>query len=297
MYPTTPRLAETTGRTEEILGSWIGRNGRRSDIVLATKITGHGNHDVRNGAPIGPQTLRQALEGSLRRLQTDYVDLYQLHWPNRGSYHFRQWRKFDPSRQEAADRIRANMLATLETLSGFVKAGQIRAVGLSNETAWGTAQFLALAEAHGLPRVATIQNEYSLLCRHFDLDLAELSHHENVGLLAFSPLAAGLLSGKYIDGHVPAGSRMSIYPDLNGRNSPLSRSAIAEYAEVARRHGLNLAQMSLAFCRSRPFTTSVIIGATSLDQLATDLGAADLNLSPEVLGDIAEVQRRHPLPM
>lgn len=296
MYPTTPLSAETAGETERIIGAWIAKSGRRDDIVLATKIVGAGNRTVgRDGAPIGPETLRIAIEGSLRRLRTDHVDLYQLHWPNRGSYHFRQSWTFDATGQPRGEPER--MRAILETLGDLVREGKIRAIGLSNETAWGTAKFLDLAEAHGLPRVATIQNEYSLLYRPFDLDLAELCHHEDVRLLAYSPLAAGLLTGKYQGGHVPAGSRAALNPTLFGRRTEQSAAAVAAYVALARDHGLEPAQMALAFCASRPFMGSVILGATSLDQLRTDLGAATLTLAPEVLDGIAAIHRRFPAPM
>ena len=297
MYPTTPRRAETTGLTEEMVGSWFARSGRREEVVLATKITGEGNRDVRDGLPVTGATLREALEGSLRRLKTDYIDLYQLHWPNRGSYHFRQIWKFDATKQDRSGAVQDNILDVLKTAGDLVKEGKLRALGLSNESVWGTMQFLRLAEAHGLPRIASVQNEYSLLCRLFDGDFAELSHHEDVGLMAFSPLAAGLLSGKYMSGEVPAGTRLAINPGLNGRDNPHSRAAIAAYADIARKHGLGLAQMGIAFCLTRPFMMSAIVGATSMAQLKTDIAAADLKLSDEVMADIAEARRWHPMPI
>jgi aryl-alcohol dehydrogenase-like predicted oxidoreductase len=226
MYPTTPMSAATTGDTERIIGQWLARSGRRDDVILATKITGVGNQTVgRDGAPITPATLRAALEGSLQRLGTDHVDLYQLHWPNRGSYHFRQSWTFAPEAQplSAADEL----LEILETISGFVAEGKVRAFGLSNESAWGTATFLRHAAARGLPRVVSIQNEYNLLHRLFDLDLAELCHHEQVGLLAYSPLAAGFLTGKYQHGARPAGSRGAINGNLGGRINAWSEPAAA----------------------------------------------------------------------
>lgn len=297
MYPTTPRLAETTGRTEEYIGSWFAKTGWRGEVVLATKITGEGNKEVRGGELITGDAMRRALEGSLKRLRTDHVDLYQLHWPNRGSYHFRQIWKFDATKQDRSGAVQDNMLDVLETAGELVREGKIRTLGLSNESVWGIVQYLRLAREHGLPRIVSLQNEYNLLCRLCDVDFAELSHHEDVGLMAFSPLAAGILSGKYLSGEVPAGSRMSIQPNLNGRYTEYSKPAIAAYAEVANKHGLNFAQMSLAFCLTRPFMMSVIVGATSMDQLKTDIGAADVKLTDEVLADIAEVRRFHPMPM
>lgn len=295
MYPTTPLSADTWGRTEEILGSWIAGSGRRDDVVIATKIVGKGYEAVRGGVPISPDTIVEAVEGSLRRLRTDVIDLYQLHWPNRGSYHFRKWNTFDATVQDrnAPDDI----AACLEALDGLVRAGKVRSVGLSNESAWGTAQFLKIAEANGWPRVASIQNEYSLLCRHYDLDLAELTHHEDVGLLAFSPLAAGLLSGKYAGGKIPEGSRASINDGLGNRLNDRVDAPVAEYAAVARNHGLDPVQMALAFCAQRPFMTSVIFGATTMEQLATVLAAADITLSDAVMDDITAVYTRHPVPL
>ncbi len=296
MYPTTPLSPETAGRTEEILGTWIANSGRRDDVVVATKVVGEGYKGIRNGAEISPQTITTAVEGSLKRLQTDYIDLYQLHWPNRGSYHFRKWHSFDPTQQDRA-KAQDDILAALQTLQGLVEAGKIRTVGLSNESTWGTAQFLRIAEQHGLPRVVSTQNEYSLLCRHFDLDFAELSHHEDVGLLSFSPLAAGILTGKYLDGAVPAGSRKSINDALGGRFTDRLDAPLRAYLDIAKRHGLDPTQMALAFCASRPFMTSTIFGATTMDQLSTALGAIDLTLSDDVLAEIHEVYVQHPIPM
>ncbi|MEQ8479975.1 MAG: aldo/keto reductase [Hoeflea sp.] len=296
MYSTVPIRAETQGRTEEIIGTWIAASGRRDDIVLATKMTGDGISWVRDGRGYTRSSVMEAVDGSLRRLKTDRIDLYQLHWPNRGSYHFRKHWAFDPSQQEktkATDDIHETLLG----LDDAVKAGKIRAVGLSNESAWGTMQFVRLAEQHNLPRVASIQNEYNLICRMFDTDLAEVAHHEDVGLLAFSPLAAGILSGKYQDGAAPDGSRRSVQADLGGRWGPATRAATAAYLEVAAKHGLDPSQMAIAFCLTRPFMTSAIIGATNMDQLKTCIGAKDVTLTDAVMGDIATVRRAHPLPM
>jgi aryl-alcohol dehydrogenase-like predicted oxidoreductase len=295
MYPTNPVTAETVGRTEEIIGSWIARTGRRDDLVIATKIAGKGNMQVRGGEPITPDALRGCVEASLRRLGTDRIDLYQLHWPNRGSYHFRQNWGFDPSRQDA-ERARDEMRDVAETLRELVAEGKLRAFGLSNESAWGTMTWLRIAEETGAPRVATVQNEYSLLCRLYDTDMAELSHHEDVTLLAFSPLAAGILTGKYAGGAVPAGSRLSRTPGLSGRITERVGPAVEAYHALARRHGLDPVQMAIAFTRSRPFQTIPILGATSLDQLARALGAAEVRLSEEVLAEIAAAHKAHPMP-
>ncbi len=296
MYPTTPMSPETAGDTEAIIGQWVARTGRRNDVIIATKIVGAGNRSTgRDGAPIAPDTLRIAVEGSLRRLQTDVIDIYQLHWPNRGSYHFRQSWGFDPYGQERGEEAR--MLAILETVGALVAEGKIRHFGLSNESAWGTAKFLELAERHGLPRVVSIQNEYNLLHRLYDLDLAELSRHEDVGLLAFSPLAAGLLTGKYEGGALPAGSRRTLNDNLGGRINPHSAPSVTAYVQLARDHGLDPAHLALAFCASRPFMGSIIIGATTMDQLGTDLAAADVTLDAEILEGIAAIRRGLPQPM
>ena len=296
MYPTTPLKAETVGRTEEIVGTWFAANGRRDDVVLASKVTGKGNASVRDGEPITADSVRRALDASLQRLQTDRIDLYQLHWPNRGSYHFRQTWNYDPSGQ-MPDAVKANVEEVLDELGEQVKAGKIRHVGLSNETAWGVMQFANIADRDGTPRVASIQNEYSLMHRIFDLDLAETAINEDVGLLAYSPLAAGLLTGKYTAGAIPPGTRGAINKGLGGRHTDDATIVADEYCEVARKHGLDPAQMAIAFCLTRPFMTAAIIGATDLDQLKTNIGAAEVTLSDAVMADIAAVYRRHPLPL
>ena len=295
MYPTNPLSKETQGDTERVIGEWVKRSGRRSEMVSATKVSGSGYKNVRDGAAMGPETIGVALEASLASLNTDYVDLYQLHWPNRGSYMFRQNWTYDPTGQDRAE-VLEHMEAVLEALAGHIKAGRIRAVGLSNESAWGSAQWLRLAEDKGLPRMATIQNEYSLLCRMFDTDMAELSHHEDLGLLAFSPLAAGLLSGKYQGGAKPEGSRKTFVDDLGGRFTPNAVEAVARYLEIAERHGLNPIHMALAWCRTRPFMTSAIFGATTEAQLVEVLQGLDLELSAEVMAEITEVYRDFPMP-
>ncbi|KQY19658.1 aldo/keto reductase [Rhizobium sp. Root482] len=296
LYPVTPAGPETYGLTETYIGTWLAKTGRRGDAVVATKVAGPGRDYIRNGTPPGPQSMRQALEASLKRLRTDYIDLYQMHWPTRGHYHFRQTWTYDPSGQDKTA-VRDHLLTVLETLDAFVREGKVRAIGLSNETAWGVMAMLGLAEEHGLPRIASVQNEYNLLYRTHDLDLSEVSHHEDVGLLAFSPLAAGLMTGKYIDGACPEGSRLSINGDLGGRYTANQEPAVKAYAGLARAHGLDLAQMQLAFSLTRPFMTSIIIGATSMEQLKVNIGAADITLSPEVLKGIAELHKAYPAPM
>ena len=295
LYPSNPMSAKTTGRTEAIVGTWFQTSAKRDQVILASKVTGEGNTDVQNGIDISPQKIRVSLEGSLSRLQTDYIDLYQLHWPNRGSYHFRNNWRYDPSNQDT-QKTKEHIYETLEYLGELVAAGKIREIGLSNDTCWGTSQFLQIAEANGFPRVVSLQNEYSLMYRTHDLDLAELSHHEQVGLLPYSPLACGMLTGKYENGARPEGSRLTTNPDLFGRVHDGSWPVIDSYVSIARKHGIDPAQMAIAFCNQRPFVTSTIIGATSLDQLSVNLGAAALELSEEVLEDIQAVYRRHPIP-
>ena len=296
LYPVNPIAAETCGDSEVIVGNWLAKSGKRNDVLIATKVAGSGAKAIRDGAPISPETITAAVEASLKRLQTDVIDLYQLHWPNRGSYHFRQNWTFDASGQDTADTL-THMQAVLETLGSLVKAGKIRHIGLSNESAWGSAQFLRIAEAHGLPRIATIQNEYSLLCRHYDLDLAELGHHEDVGLLAFSPLATGLLTGKYSGDTIPQGSRRTLNAELGGRVNARSLAVADEYVALALAHGLDPVHMALAFCTSRPFMAASIVGATTSDQLAHLLKGADLVLSEEVLAGIQAIYSRTPMAM
>lgn len=296
MYPVTPMSAETQGRTEEILGEWIHKSGRRDEIIVATKVTGKGPKWIHEGKPISGKKIRTAVEGSLTRLQTDYIDLYQLHWPNRQSYHFRQVWEYDPSVQ-SHEHMKQYVLDTLRTLDDLIREGKIRHIGLSNESTWGTAKFLSIAEKENLPRVVSVQNEYNLLCRLFDLDFAELSHNESVGLLAFSPLATGILTGKYANDKVPDGSRRSIQPELGGRYNEGVVTASNAYVELAKTFDMDPAVLSLAFCQSRPFMTSAIIGATTLEQLKINLSAADVMLTEEQLAEIALLRRQYPMPM
>mmetsp|Transcript_7148 Transcript_7148/g.11736 ORF Transcript_7148/g.11736 Transcript_7148/m.11736 type:complete len:348 (+) Transcript_7148:28-1071(+) len=295
MYPVNPISPETQGRTEEIIGTWFAKTGRRKDMVLATKHSGAGLAHVRDGALISAKTIPEAIEGSLKRLQTDYIDLYQFHWPNRGSYMFRQNWDFDPSGQNKADTL-AHMEEALEALQKEVDKGRIRAFGLSNESTWGTAQWLRMSEDKGGPRVASIQNEYSLLCRMADTDLAELCVNEDVGILAFSPLATGLLTGKYQENATPTGSRKSINGDLGGRASPRVFDAVQAYLDIADKHELDPVHMAMAFTVQRPFMCSSIFGATTIEQLEHILAGADLRLSAEVLKDISAAHRAHPMP-
>ncbi|KRA55344.1 aldo/keto reductase [Devosia sp. Root635] len=287
-----PRSPQTSGRTEEIIGNWFKRTGKRDQWILASKVAGGPVDFIRNGTRTSGKTLRQAFEASLRRLQTDRIDLYQIHWAGRGSYNFEGSWTYQPHKQDTADTL-ANIEDMLETLGALIKEGKLRHAGVSNETTWGIAQWLRIAEHKGLPRLVSVQNEYNLLRRHFDLDLAELSHHEKVGLLAYSPLAGGLLTGKYFDGQMPRGSRGD-YQKGFWRLNEHSEAAAKAYFALASRHGLDPAQMAIAFALTRPFMTSVIIGATSTAQLANAIGARDLALSPELLAEIDAIHRRYP---
>jgi aryl-alcohol dehydrogenase-like predicted oxidoreductase len=294
MYPVNPVRAETVGHTEAIIGNWLALRGGRDRVVLATKVSGAGMKFVRDGAPITGASLRASLEGSLRRLQTDYVDVYQLHWPNRGSYHFRQIWGYKPTRDAAA--MRAHVQDVLETARDLVAEGKVRHFGLSNESVWGAAQWLRVADAAGLPRMATVQNEYSLLCRQFDSDWAELAAMEDMPLLAFSPLATGLLTGKYAGNVTPELSRRVNNPDMGGRITPRVFDAVAAYLGIAARHGLDPTQLAIAWCLTRPFPVIPIIGATNLAQLQVCMGAADVQLSAEVLTEIDAAHKAHPSP-
>ena len=296
MYPVNPARAETVGLTEEILGRWIAANpGRRADFVLATKITGKNGRFVRVGEDITAASFTAALDASLARLQTDVIDIYQLHWPNRGSFHFRQNWAYDPSGQDRAATL-ANMQEVLAAAMAAQKAGKIKHFALSNESSWGTCQWLRLAEEHGLPRVQTLQNEYSLLWRHYDTDLAEMSVNEDVTLLAYSPLAAGLLTGKYQKGALPEGSRMALNGDLGGRKSERAFAAVDAYLDLARRHATDPVHMALAFTVQRPFAVSTIFGATTSEQLQHILDGREVTLSDELMAEIDTLHRAHPMP-
>lgn len=290
MYAVPPS-AETFGKTEEIIGTWFKSTGKRDQVILASKVAGGGRPWVRGGRGIDAAGVREAVEGSLRRLQTDHIDLYQIHWPRRGHYHFEGSWDYNPFTQNREE-VLPNILEVLEAMGELVKEGKIRHFGLSNETAWGTMQYLKFAEQHGLPRVQSIQNEYNFLRRYYDLDLAELAYHEDIGLLAYSPLAAGALTGKYLGGQLPAGTRGAI-AGSSYRSNELTEPAIRAYMALADKHGLDISQMAIAFCLTKPFMTSVIIGATSMEQLKIDIAAKDVTLSPEVLEGIQQIFMRY----
>jgi len=296
MYPVNPVSAETVGGTEAIIGNWNAKSGHRSNVVIATKHSGGNGGFVREGRGIHKDTVRDAVEGSLRRLQTDYIDLYQFHWPNRGSYHFRQNWDFNPTAQKTGSENDDEFASVMEILKTLVDEGKIRAFGLSNDSCWGTMQWLQVADAIGGPRVATLQNEYSLLCRLYDTDLAELAHHENITLLAFSPLGTGYLTGKYQDGDVPAGSRKSLNPRMGGRASARVDSAVDIYTGIAAKHGIDPTHMALQWTRTRPVPTIPIFGATTLAQLEHILQAPAVTLPEDLLAEVSKAHRAYPMP-
>ncbi|WP_050468284.1 NADP(H)-dependent aldo-keto reductase [Herbaspirillum chlorophenolicum] len=296
MYPVPPK-AETQGLSERYLGTWLKKSGLRDKLLIATKCTGparkpHNPRHIRGGVnDLDRKGLTDALHGSLERLQLDHVDLYQLHWPDRTVNSFGQL-----GYQHVADEKTVPIEETLKVLSEFVQAGKIRHIGLSNETSWGVAQFLRAAEQHGLERVVTIQNPYNLLNRSFEINLAEFAHREQVGLLAYSPLAFGMLSGKYLNGARPAAGRLTLFERFVRYTSPQAERATAEYVALAKRHGLDPAQMALAYVNSRPFLTSNIIGATTLDQLRSNLDSLQVQLSDEVIAGIEAIHKDQPNP-
>ena len=290
MYAVPPD-ASTYGKTEEIIGTWFKKTGKRNDVVLASKVAGGGRPWVRGGRGIDGPSVREAVENSLRRLQTDRIDLYQIHWPRRGHYHFEGSWDYNPYLQDKQS-VLPNMLEVLQVMGELVREGKILHFGLSNESAWGTMQYLKLSMELGLPRVQTIQNEYNFLRRYYDMDLAELAFHEDVGLLAYSPLAAGAISGKYLGGVLPAGTRGAVAGSAY-RNNQYTEPAIRAYIALAEKHGLDVCQMAIAFCLTKPFMTSVIIGATTMEQLRANIGAADVTLSPEVLEGIQQIFMRY----
>jgi len=293
MYAIPPSPA-TYGTTEAIIGNWFKERGTRDKVILASKIAGPGLPWVREGKNhIDKANILAAVESSLGRLQTDYIDLYQLHWPNRGSYHFgKTWDfapEFDPQAEED------NFLECLHVFQGLIKDGKIRHIGLSNETAWGMNKWLQLADKHDLPRMASIQNEYSLLCRNFEPDLSEIALNEDCGLLAWSPLTRGILSGKYLNGAKPEGARLTIETRVEHRVSPQVDAATTEYIELAQRYGLDPCQMAIAFVNSQPFVSSTLIGATTMEQLRSNIDSIEVSLSAEVLNEIKLLRRKYPM--
>ncbi|WP_165667261.1 NADP(H)-dependent aldo-keto reductase [Metapseudomonas otitidis] len=292
MYPVPPR-PETYGATETIIGNWFAARRDRADWVLASKVAGPGNGitHIRDGyLKHDRHHIAAALDASLKRLQTDWIDIYQLHWPERSTNYFGQLG------YRHRDEDFTPLQETLEALAEQVKAGKIRYVGLSNETPWGTMTFLHLADRLGLPRAVSIQNPYNLLNRTFEVGLAEVAIREQCGLLAYSPLAFGMLSGKYENGAQPPQARITRFSRFTRYTNPHAKAACSRYVALAREHGLDPAQMALAFVTAQPFVTSNIIGATDLDQLESNLASSELKLPDAVLEGIAEIHRDQPNP-
>jgi aryl-alcohol dehydrogenase-like predicted oxidoreductase len=297
MYAVPPS-ADTYGKTEEIIGTWFKKSGKRKDIVLATKIAGPGQSYIREGKnKIDGKNIAAAIDSSLKRLQTDYIDLYQLHWPNRPFPHFGRNNAGEIDFTAAdAQREAESFLEVLGALAKAVTDGKIRHVGLSNDTAWGIMKYIGLAEQHQLPRMTSIQVEFNLFNRSDDPYMAEVCAMEQVAYLPWSPLAGGMLTGKYMDGARPKGARWSVDPRPPFRDTAQANAALRLYKKIADKHGLNLAQMALKFCDMQSFVTSTIIGATSMEQLKTDIAAFDIVLSQEVMAEIDAVYREYPIP-
>lgn len=294
MYP-VPARAETSGRTESYVGEWLRQTGKRNEIVLASKVSGPssvlGVNHIRGGSRLSADQVRRAIEGSLERLQTDYLDLYQVHWPERMTNYFGQ-RGY--THQPDLDGIAIE--ETLVALAELVDEGLVKHIGISNETPWGVMEYLRLARERDLPRIVGIQNPYSLLTRQFETGLAEMSFREGVGLLAYSPLGFGVLSGKYLNNTLPAGSRIDLFPRFARYSGPIAQAATQAYLDVAAKHGLSLVELSLAFVCQQPFVASCLIGATTMAQLKQNIDACQVVLSDAVKVDLNEVYQRYPDP-
>lgn len=294
LYPIPP-AARTYSKTEEIIGKWLQKRGKRDDIIVASKVCGPAADwlpHIRCGETrLDRHNITKAIDGSLKRLKTDYIDLYQLHWPDRKTNFFGQLGYVhDPDDQPTP------IIETLQLLNDLVKDGKIRHFGLSNETPWGVMRYIQLADCMHMERVVSIQNPYSLLNRSFEIGLAEISHREDVGLLAYSPLGFGVLSGKYLDGVQPKGARLVKWPDYDRYSNEQALTATRDYVQLARDHGLDPAQMALAFVNSRPFLTSNIIGATNMEQLKANIDSVNIDLSPDIIDCIEAIHTRHPNP-
>ena len=293
MYPVPPR-PETQGLTEQYIGSWLKQRGSRDKILLASKVAGpsRGNDaSIRPDMALDRKNIRAALDASLKRLNTDYLDLYQLHWPQRQTNYFGKL-----GYQYSETTAQVTLLETLEALTEQVRAGKIRYIGVSNETAWGVMRYLQLAEKHELPRIVSIQNPYSLLNRSFEVGLAEISQHEGVELLAYSSLAFGTLSGKYLNGAQPAGARNTLFSRFTRYSGEQSQKAIAEYVALAQQHQIDPSQMALAYVRQQPFVASTLLGATTLEQLQINIDSFNLTLNAEILEGIEAIHRRYTYP-
>jgi len=293
LYPVPPKK-ETQGLTDQYIGNWIGLRKNRDKFILASKVTGRSGMDWFRGSEtrLDRDNILQSVEASLKRLKTDYIDLLQLHWPDRKSNFFGN---LDYKHSEEDDFIPLEL--QLEALAELVKSGKVRYIGLSNETPWGVAKFLELSKTNNLPRIMSVQNPYSLLNRSFEVGLSEIAIRENCGLLAYSPLAFGVLSGKYLGGKKPKGARLTLFGDQFTRyTKERSIQATEEYERIAKKHNLDFAQMSLAFINRQPFLTSNIIGATTMEQLKSNIGSLGISLSEDIISDIETVHSSNPNP-
>lgn len=296
MYPVPPK-PDTQGRTEQYIGTWLKKTGKRQDVILATKAAGPARQALRPSHIRGGRltfnrtNLFEAVDQSLQRLQTDHIDLYQLHWPDRSTNYFGQL-----GYTHVADEDTTPIEETLDALQALVQSGRVRHVGLSNETPWGVSRFLANADTRDVPRVASIQNPYSLLNRTFEIGLAEFAMRDQVGLLAYSPLAFGVLSGKYLGGAKPAGARLSLFERFQRYTNPQAEAATQAYVALFTAHGIDPAQGALAYVNSRPFVTANIIGATTMAQLQANIASIDLVLPQAVVDGIEAIHRRMPNP-
>ena len=292
IYP-SPCKEETYGETERIIGNWFNQNKNRNRVVLASKVAGPGLPWIRNGGQnFSEKKIKKALEDSLKRLQTDYIDLYQLHWPERKTNFF--GRLNYEHKEENSWNDFEKILIVLEK---FIKQGKIRYIGLSNETPWGLSKFLEISKIKKLPRIISVQNPYSLLCRTYEIGLSEISIREKSGLLAYSPLAGGFLTGKYRNNNLPKNSRQKLFSDYYTRYSqPNAAPVIEKYYNISKKFGLNFAQMSIKFCEIQKFMTSVIIGATTMEQLKINIESVSVNLEEKILKEINNVQLENPNP-
>ena len=289
-----PMREETYGETEKIIGNWFQKTKKRNDVVLATKVCGNtSNKYIRGGGnSFGKKKITEALDESLRRLKTDYIDLYQLHWPERSTNFFGDY----GYEHDENDKDWTPFEEILESLKKFVEQGKIRYVGLSNETAWGLSKFLELSKMKGLPKMMSVQNPYNLLNRTYEVGLAEISIREQSGLLAYSPLAFGYLTGKYRNNKLPAKSRMQLFKNFNRYKNENGQKAIDEYYKISKKYNLDFTQMSLKFCEIQHFTTSVIIGATTMEQLKTNIESVSVNFNSDIINDINKIQQKYPNP-
>ena len=293
IYP-SPCFEKTYGSTEKIIGNWFKEKKNREQVILASKISGPGLSWVRNGGPqYSEQNIKKAIEDSLKRLQTDYIDLYQLHWPERKTNFFGRLNYKHQEKEESWNDFEKILI----TLEKFIKQGIIRHIGLSNETSWGLSKFLEVSKLKTLPKMMSVQNSYNLLCRTYEIGLAEISIREKSGLLAYSPLAGGFLTGKYRNNNLPENSRQKLYGDYYTRyKKPIASNVIEKYFDIAKKFNLDFAQMAIKFCEIQKFLTSVIIGATSIEQLKIDIESVNVNLTEEIIKKINDVQIEYPNP-